>query len=120
MWLLDANVDIRVCELLAVFGVSSQTAESQGWKHLSNGNLVSAAAAAGFTCLLTRDQLFTESAARALNLFPKFAIVVLQLGQCKRSQYLAQFHATWIRDPIVPELGKTLVWPLRAHKIKAI
>lgn len=111
MWLLDANVDIRVCELLQTLGVSNHTAESRGWKHLSNGNLVSAAVEEGFTCLLTRDQLFRQSAARTLSRFPQFAIVVLQLGQCKRSQYLAQFREAWAIEPIEPRPGKSIGWP---------
>ena len=115
MWLLDANVDTGICELLAGFGISSRTADSMGWKHLSNGNLVAAAAAESFTCLLTRDQLFTESAARTLNLFPQFAIVVLQLEQCKRPQYLAQFRADWVKEPIVPVVGRTIHWPTRTR-----
>jgi predicted nuclease of predicted toxin-antitoxin system len=111
VWLLDANVDIRISEVLAGLGISSRTTESQGWKPLSNGNLVSVAVAKGFTCLVTRDQLFTESAARSLRLFPQFAIVVLQLGQCKRSQYLAQFRQAWVIEPIVPIPGKSIGWP---------
>ena len=75
MWLLDANLDIRICELLSEFGIESHTAESCGWKHLLNGQLVSAAMAEGFTCLLTRDQLFAESASRALKQYPQFAVV---------------------------------------------
>jgi hypothetical protein len=111
VWLLDANVDVRVCELLNALGVSSSTSESRGWKHLSNGNLVSAAVGGGFTCLLTRDQLFKQSAARTLNLFPQFSIVLLQLRQCKRSQYLAQFREAWVIEAIVPIPGKSISWP---------
>lgn len=111
MWLLDANLDIRICELLDEFGIESHTAESHGWKHLLNGQLVSAAVAAGFTCLLTRDQLFAESASRALKEFPQFAVVLIQLKQRRRSQYLAQFRAAWEREPIVPLTGRTIGWP---------
>jgi hypothetical protein len=76
MWLLDADVDVHLIRTLHVFGVSCDTAGNRGWKALSNGELVSAAVAAGFTCLLTRDQLFGESAARALKAFPSFAVVL--------------------------------------------
>ena len=67
MWLLDANMDVHLVQTLNELGVSCDTAANRGWKALSIGELVSAAVAAGFTCLLTRDQLFGESAARALK-----------------------------------------------------
>lgn len=111
VWLLDANLDIRICQLLGEFGIESHTAESHGWKHLLNGQLVAVAVAGGFTCLLTRDQLFAESASRALKQFPQFSVVLIQLQQRRRSQYLAQFRAAWEREPIVPKAGRTIVWP---------
>lgn len=116
MWLLDANLDVRICQLLGEFGIASQTAESHGWKHLLNGQLVSAAVAAGFTCMLTRDQLFAESASRALRQFPQFAVVLIQLKQRRRSQYLEQFREAWVREPILPIPGKTVDWPARIDK----
>jgi hypothetical protein len=60
MWLLDANMDVHLVQTLKEIGLS------RDWK-ASNGELVSAAVAAGFTCLLTRDQLFGESAATGLR-----------------------------------------------------
>ena len=72
MWLLDANRDVHLSPMLAEFGVPNATAAALGWKDLSNGELVKAASARGFTCLLTRDPDFGESASRALKLFPEF------------------------------------------------
>jgi hypothetical protein len=66
MWLLDANMDVHLAQMLHEFGVPCDTAAKRGWKALSNGDLVAVAIAAGFTCLLTRDQLFGESAAPLL------------------------------------------------------
>ena len=70
MWLLDANMDVHLVQplggrfqTLRELGVSCDTAANRGWKALSNGELVAAAAATGFTSLLTRDHLFGESAA---------------------------------------------------------
>lgn len=111
MWLLDSNLDIRICQLLSEFGIESHTAESHGWKHLLNGQLVSAAVAGGFTCLLTRDQLFAESASRALKQFPQFAVVLIQLKQRRRSLYLAQFRGAWEQEPILPVSGAAINWP---------
>jgi predicted nuclease of predicted toxin-antitoxin system len=111
VWLLDANLDIRISQVLGELGIESYTADGRGWKHLLNGHLVSAAAAAGFSCLLTRDQLFAESASRALKQFPQFAVVLIELKQQRRSQYLAQFRAAWLRQPIVPIPGRTVCWP---------
>ena len=113
MWLLDANLDIRIGHLLDEFGVESHTAQSYGWKHLLNGQLVSVAVDAGFTCILTRDQLFAESASRALKQFPHFAVVLIQLEQRRRSQYLVQFRTAFLREPIVPIPGTTIAWPSR-------
>jgi hypothetical protein len=111
VWLLDANIDIQVCDVLFEFGIDCRTAESLGWKELSNGRLVSAAAAKDFSCLLTRDGLFAESAARTLHHFPNFAIVVVGLRQRKRAEYLTQFREAWIRKAIIPVPGITIIWP---------
>jgi hypothetical protein len=70
MWLLDANMDVHLVAVLGEFGIRCDTAANRGWKALSNGDLVAAAVAAGFHCLLTRDRLFGESASRALKSLP--------------------------------------------------
>jgi hypothetical protein len=77
MWLLDANMDIHLASLLTGFDIACDTAAKRGWNALSNGELVRSAVQAGFDCLLTRDQLFGESASRALKMFPQFAVVVV-------------------------------------------
>src|ERR1035438_9825561 len=79
MWLLDANMDVHLVSVLTGFKVSCETAGKRGWKALSNGDLVSAAVGAGFQCLLTRDQLFGQSASRALKRFPQFAVVFVNV-----------------------------------------
>jgi predicted nuclease of predicted toxin-antitoxin system len=111
VWLLDANIDVRVREILAEFGIESRTAESLGWKELSNGKLVAAAAAGGFACLLTRDRLFSESASRILKLFPTFAIVVTELKQQKWPTYGESFRRALMRQRIIPIPGQTVSWP---------
>ncbi len=111
MWLLDANMDVHLVAVLADCGISSDTARSRGWKALSNGDLVAAAAAVGFDCLLTRDQLFGESAVRALRSFPQFAVVVVSLPQQPWQQYRDRFIAAWADSPIHPVPGKLTRWP---------
>jgi hypothetical protein len=111
MWLLDANMDVHLVQTLNELGVSCDTASSRGWKALANGDLVSVAVAAGFTCLLTRDQLFGESAARALKTFPKFAIVVVSLPQRRWPEHRKQFVAAWGATPIEPVAGSLVRWP---------
>ena len=111
MWLLDANVDVHLLRTLHELGVSCDTAGSRGWKALSNGELVSVAVTAGFTCLLTRDQLFGESAARALKTFPSFAVVVMDLPQQRWPAYQEQFVAAWAARPIEPIAGTLVHWP---------
>jgi len=106
MWLLDANMDVHLVQRLGgrfqtlrELGVSCDTAANRGWKALSNGELVSAAAATGFTCLLTRYHLFGESAARALKTFLSFAVVVVDLPQQRWQAHQEQFITAWGRDP---------------------
>lgn len=109
MWLLDANMDVHLVATLADLGIHSATAVSRGWKALSNGDLV--ASASGFECLLTRDQLFGESAARALRSFPHFAVVLVDLPQQRWQQYRERFLAAWAASPIQPSPGRLTQWP---------
>jgi len=111
MWLLDVNMDVRLVQTLSELGVQCDTAANRGWRSLSNGNLVSTAASAGFTCLLTRDQRFGESAARALKTFPGFAVIVINLPQHPREKHLQQFLDTWRALPIEPVAGRLVRWP---------
>jgi hypothetical protein len=67
MWLLDANMDVHLASVLEELGIACETAAHRGWKALSNGQLVAAAVASGFDCLLTRDRLFGESASRVFG-----------------------------------------------------
>jgi hypothetical protein len=111
MWLLDANMDVHLVQALNDLGVACDTAANRGWKALSNGDLVSAAVAAGFTCLLTRDQLFGESAARALKRFSTFGVVVVDLPQQRWQAHQEHFVAAWSVSPIEPVAGTLIRWP---------
>lgn len=111
MWLLDANMDVHLVGVLSDFGVASDTAANRGWKALSNGQLVAAAVATGFDCLLTRDQLFAESAARALKLYENFAVVLVTLPQQCWPVYREQFRHAWSISAIVPHPGGVIRWP---------
>lgn len=111
MWLLDANLDIRIAGILEEFGIASRTAEDLGWKELSNGALVSAAVAAGFTCVLTRDSLFAESASRALRQHSEFSVVLVRLPQQKWPAYGETFRRAWEVTAIAPIPGRVVRWP---------
>jgi hypothetical protein len=111
MWLLDANMDGHIVELLRELGVSSDSADSRGWKTLQNGELVGTAVSAGFTCLLTRDRRFGQSAARALRAFSSFAVVVVTLPQVDSAKHHQQFLAAWNTRPIEPIAGSLIHWP---------
>lgn len=111
MWLLDANVDVHLAFLLSQFGIRCETAASRGWKALANGNLVAAAVADGFDCILTRDQAFGESAARSLRSYPEFALVVLSLAQKPWPQYRQSSLEAWAVAPIRPLAGQLIQWP---------
>src|SRR5208282_3354112 len=111
MWLLDANMDVHLAPVLTDFGIRCDTAANRGWKALSDGDLVRAAADAGYRCLLTRDRLFGESASRALKLFPQFAVVLVNLQQQPWPKYRDQFILLWSRKPIEPVPGQSIEWP---------
>jgi len=111
MWLLDANMDVHLVAVLKNFGVACDTAGNRGWKSLKNGDLVAHAVADGFLCLLTRDQLFGESASRALKAFPQFAVVVVNVPQQRWNQYRERFIALWMKEPIAPVAGRLIHWP---------
>ena len=111
MWLLDVNMPKKVAEVLGELGVQAETAESRGWGGLTNGSLVESAMTAGFTCVLTRDRLFGESAARALKRFRAFGVVLITIPQLRGPEFLAQFRTSWQREPIRPVAGALLLWP---------
>jgi hypothetical protein len=67
MWLLDANMDVHLLDVLRGLGVAAETAKRRGWQALKNGDLVTVAVQSGFTCILTQDRLFAESAASSLK-----------------------------------------------------
>ena len=111
MWLLDANLDVHLVELLKSLHVDCDTAENRGWKALRNSELVAAAAQAGFQTLLTRDQLFAESASRIWRAFPAFSLVIVTLPQLPSKHYIQAFRDAWSKSPIRPQPGKIVSWP---------
>jgi len=111
MWLLDANMDVHLISVLEEFGIACETASHRGWKALSNGELVASAVASGFDCLLTRGRLFGESASRALQLHPTFAVVLVNLPQQRWPEYRQSFLKAWACSPITPQLGCLVEWP---------
>lgn len=111
MWLLDVNMPKQLTSLLKELGRESDTAQSRRWDALSNGRLVEAAVSAGFTCLLSRDKLFGESASRVLDRFPEFAVVLVTLPQLRAMQFLEAFRNAWKIAAIVPVAGEVTSWP---------
>lgn len=117
MWLLDVNMPRQLKGLLAELGIPVETANAQGWGTLVNGELLEAAAASGFDCLLTRDRLFGESVARSLKRYPTFSIVLVMLPQARASQFLASFRAAWEIEPIAPPPGEILSRPYGCARV---
>ena len=111
MWLLDVNMPRQLKGLLAELGIPADTANARGWGTLVNGDLLAAAAASGFKCLLTRDRLFGESVAGSLKRHPNFSIVLVLLPQVRSPQFLDSFKAAWEKDPIAPTPGQVRSWP---------
>lgn len=111
MWLLDANMDVHLAPLLKELGMECDTASARGWQKLINGELVKIAVESGFTCLLTHDRLFGETAARALKSNRNFSVVVIHLPQKPWKLYQEDFRSAWIINPIKTIPGKILHWP---------
>ena len=81
-----------------------------GWRNLGNGALSKVAVTAGFRVILTRDRLFGESAAKALQLYPDLCVVILKIPQSKAEFYLASFKDHWQRSPICIVPGTVIEW----------
>jgi predicted nuclease of predicted toxin-antitoxin system len=111
MWLLDANMPVQLVALLKELGIEADSAVARGWHTLSNGSLVTAAARANFTALLTRDRLFGESAAGALRVHSEFCIVRVTLPQVRAAQFLEAFRAAWNKGRIIPAPNQMIEWP---------
>ncbi len=91
MWLLDFNLPNGLRTVLQKFRIKSHTTVHQGWRNLGNGALSQAAISAGFRVILTRDKLFGESAAKALQMYPQLCVVILKIPQSKAESSLASF-----------------------------
>jgi len=111
MLLLDHNLPHQLRDLLSEFGVEAESTRYHAWETLRNGDLVSAAHAAGFTAIITRDRKFAESAAKALKKFPSMAIVIVRLNQRAWHTYRDAFRTAWLAAPIAPQPGKVSEWP---------
>ena len=111
MWLLDHNLPHQLVPLLESINIDCKTAYDQGWSELQNGKLLSTASQAGFTCILTRDILFAQSANKEMIKFPEIAIVLITIPQYKGKKYAEQFLKHWQNSPIFPTQGKMIRWP---------
>lgn len=111
MWLLNVNIPKKVGSLLGELGIEAHSADDRGWGGLTNGALVEVAIQAGFRCILTRDRLFSESAARTLKRFPEFCVVLVTIPQLRGIEFLEQFRNAWDRSPIRLVAGQLLRWP---------
>ena len=100
-----------VASFLSSLDIEARSADDKGWGGLTNGALVEAAVQAGFQCVLTRDRLFSESAARTLKGFPAFCVALVTIQQLRGPEFLEQFRRAWERDPIRPTAGQSLRWP---------
>ena len=111
MWLLDHNLPRQLGPVLQALGVQNETTIQHGWERLSNGELVGAAAARNFLCILTRDINFGSSAEKALKEFPHICVVLITLPQQRGQAYSKSVQEAWSADPIVPVAGKLIRWP---------
>ncbi|OFZ82835.1 MAG: hypothetical protein A2583_01540 [Bdellovibrionales bacterium RIFOXYD1_FULL_53_11] len=112
MWLLDNNIPRKIHEFLKVQGIPNETASFRGWQSLRNGELVEAAAHAGFRCIVTQDVEFEKSAAKNLQRFPDMAIVLIRIRQLPGRLFVELFQEAWKQSPISPNPGKASDWPV--------
>ena len=111
MLLLDHNLPHQLKDLLAAYGLEAETAAFRGWERLRNGDLVTAARAAGFDTIFTRDFRFAESASKSLIDLPTMALVVIRLPQRSWKLYSDAFRDAWAKAPAIPQPGKLIYWP---------
>lgn len=111
MWLLDEGLPVSLHKCLKNLKVEVETVEFRGWKGLRNGKLVTVAAEAGFTCILTKDRLFAQDAKKALVANPKMAVVLVLLSQVPREKYVKNFELNWKKSKLVPAPGQVTEWP---------
>jgi hypothetical protein len=103
MLLLDHNLPHQLRDLLTTFGLESETASSRGWERLRNGELVTAAHAAGFDTIFIRDLKFAESASNSLLANRKVTSSVMTkmnpagTGLEKCSAARSEYPASWSR-----------------------
>jgi predicted nuclease of predicted toxin-antitoxin system len=111
MWLLDVNVPVQIIPALEAKGYTVNRSALLGWGELRNGQLVQEATRHGYVCLLTRDKLFEESAASALELNPQFSVVLLTINQATATKYLESFTSALKKSEIKPVPGQITRWP---------
>jgi predicted nuclease of predicted toxin-antitoxin system len=116
MWLLDKNVPIQLADALSGLGIQAVTAEAEDWGGLTNGDLIAAAAAAGVSCILTRDRLFAQSAAKAFKVHTTLAVVILVLPQLRAQAFLDAFSRAWTEQAIDPRQGEAIYWPAAVRR----
>ena len=110
-WLLDHNLPKQLADFLKKNGVDCNWTSAEGWEKLSNGELVRAAIAAGYECLLTNDRQFANSAGKALTQNPTFSVVEITLTQAPRQEFLKNFETAWSSKKILPEPARVIKWP---------
>jgi hypothetical protein len=93
---------VQLAALLKELGIEADTAVARGWNALSNGSLVSAAAEAKFTALLTRDRLFGESAHRCSRFTRISASCGLHCRSCVRAGSWRHFAQLGRRRELSP------------------
>ena len=111
VWLLDEGLPISLHKCLQSYGITAETVQFRKWKGLRNGNLVTVAAEAGFSCIITKDKLFSQDAKKALVVYPKMAIVLVLLPQLPREKYIKNFERMWKAALITPIAGQVIEWP---------
>ena len=110
MWLIDENLNVRLHQILNELGIKAQTATYAGFKGMENGELLSAAKKAGFTAILTRDNLYAQDSGFLSGVSVDIGIVVIEV-RVPQDTLLTWFRQQFATNPIMPVPGKVVTWP---------
>ena len=110
MWLIDENLNVRLHQVLNDLGVTAQSASYAGFNGMKNGELLSAAKKAGFTAILTRDNLYAQDSGFLSGAFGDIGIVAIEV-RVPQDTFLTWFRQEFASNPVQPIAGKVVIWP---------
>lgn len=112
--LIDHNIKPAVFNILRRYGHEAESAGYNNWESLQNGELVKAAADAGFEVILTQDTTFEVDGADGWRMYPSVAIILIDtdaLPQKGAAPYLQRFEDALRAESFNISKGDSNKWP---------